>query len=403
MPALVQAVMKSIAAGWASIEAVTHRSAWAPWRALAPRGFFLPSIGFPESSDFSNRSLQFGHLDAWRYLLTMRNELTFGYTHTMNHLTRLATIALMAICGLQPAVGAAQAFKAPIRIVVPYAAGGGTDVLARLLGQGLSKELGQPVLIENKAGASGQIGTQFVRAAAPNGTTLLFTVDHSLIAVPLTTPSAKYDAEADFTALGQAARSVWTLSIPVNATYKDIAGLGAAVKSEPSLRSFGVPFTGGAPTLIGEALGRHWSVPMQAIPFSGSGPVIQNVMAAQVPAGITGMPEAMAVHRSGKARVIAVSGARRTALLPDVPTFTELGIAGLEFHTFLGFFAPKSLPKEMAQEFNAALRKVLADPAVLDKINGMSLEPAPTTLAEASEEVATMEHFWKKALGAAQR
>jgi tripartite-type tricarboxylate transporter receptor subunit TctC len=159
-----------------------------------------------------------------------------------------------------------------------------------------------------------------------------------------------------------------------------------------------VPFTGGAPTLIGEALGRHWSVAMEAIPFSGSGPVIQNVMAGQVPAGITGMPEAMAVHRSGKARVVAVSGAQRSALLPDVPTFKELGIDGLEFHTFLGFFGPKNLPKEMAQEFNAALRKVLAEPAVLDKLGSMSLQPAPTTLAEARAEVAAMERFWKKAL-----
>lgn len=194
-------------------------------------------------------------------------------------MNKRAFAAALALAGLLPLAATAQSFKQPIKVVVPYAAGGGTDVLARLLGQGLSKELGQPVIIENKAGASGQIGTQFVQAAAPNGATLLFTVDHSLITVPLTTPSAKYDAEADFTALGQAARSVWTLSIPATAPYKDFAGFAAAAKAEAPLRSFGVPFTGGAPTLIGEALGRHWSVAMEAIPFSGSGPVIQNVMA----------------------------------------------------------------------------------------------------------------------------
>lgn len=318
----------------------------------------------------------------------------------MKKLACIAAMALSGVCSLLPATGAAQTFKMPIKIVVPYAAGGGTDVLARLLGQGLSRELGQPVIVENKAGASGQIGTQFVQAAAPNGATLLFTVDHSLITVPLTMPSAKYDAEADFTALGQAARSVWTLSIPASGAYKDFAGFAAAAKADASLRLFGVPFTGGAPTLIGEALGRHWGVPMEAIPFSGSAPVIMNVIAAQAPAGITGMPEAMAVHRSGKARVIAVSGTARTPLLPDVPTFKELGIAGLEFHTFLGFFAPKQLPEEMAQEFNAALRRVLADPAVLDKVGSMSLQPTPTTLAEARGEVAAMARFWKQALDA---
>ena len=308
-------------------------------------------------------------------------------------------IAAAALAGLLPLAVAAQSFKQPVKVVVPYAAGGGTDALARLLGQGLSKELGQPVVVENKAGASGQIGTQAVQAAAPNGATLLFTVDHSLITVPLTTPSARYDAQADFTALGQAARSVWTLSIPATASYKDFPAFAAAVRQDAGLRSFGVPFTGGAPTLIGEALGRHWGVPMEPIPFSGSGPVIQNVMAGQVPAGITGMPEAMAVHRSGKALVIAVSGSERSQLLPGVPTFKELGIDGLGFHTFLGFFAPKGLPKEMAEEFNAALRKVLADPAVLEKLGSMSMQPAPTTLAEARDEVASMERFWKQALG----
>lgn len=313
--------------------------------------------------------------------------------------SKIAAGAAIVLCSLTPLAATAQTFKAPIKVIVPYAAGGGTDVLARLLGQGLAKELGQPVIIENKAGASGQIGTQFVQAAAPNGATLLFTVDHSLITVPLTMPSAKYDARTDFTALGQAARSVWTLSIPASVSYQDFSGYASAVKQDAGLRSFGVPFTGGAPTLIGEALGRHWSLPMEAIAFSGSGPVIQNVMAGQVPAGITGMPEAMAVHRSGKARVIAVSGGERSQLLPNVPTFKELGINGLEFHTFLGFFAPKGLPRDMAQEFNTALRKVLADPAVLDKLGNMSLQPAPTTLAEAGEEVASMERFWQQALG----
>ncbi len=311
---------------------------------------------------------------------------------------RAAVAMTVATLSLACVNASAQNFKGPIRVIVPYAPGGGTDVLARLLGQGLSKELGQPVLIENRAGASGQIGTQLVQTATPNGATLLFTVDHSLITVPLTSPSAKYDAVADFTALGQAARSQWTLSIPVSGPYKDFAGFAAAAKAGAAQRSYGVPFVGGAPTVIGDALARQWGEPMVAVPFSGSAPVIQNVIAGQIPAGITGMPEAMAVHRSGKARVIAVSGAARAPLLPDVPTFKELGVDGLEFHTFLGFFAPKGLPQEMAVEFNAALRKVLAEPPVLEKLAGMALQPAPTTLTEAREEVVSMSRFWHKAL-----
>lgn len=316
----------------------------------------------------------------------------------MHLLKKMRVAAAAVLCAFAPGWSAAQAFKAPIKVVVPYAAGGGTDVLARLLAPGLSQALGQNVIIENKAGASGQIGTQLVQGAAPDGATLLFTVDHSLITVPLTVPDVRYDATTDFVALGQAARSAWTLSIPAGAAYRDFNAYATATKGDPLLRSYGVPFVGGAPEVVGSAIGKRLGVPMVAVPYSGSGPVIQNVMAGQVPAGITGMPEAMAVHRSGKARVVAVSGAARTPLLPDVPTFKELGIEGLEFHTFLGFFAPKKLPAPMAQEFNAALRKTLADPAVLERIRQMSLQPAPTTLEEASREVDEMARFWKAAL-----
>jgi tripartite-type tricarboxylate transporter receptor subunit TctC len=218
-----------------------------------------------------------------------------------------------------------------------------------------------------------------------------------LIAVPLTVPEARYSAR-DFVPLGQAVRSYWTLSVPSGGPYGDFAGYAAAAKRDPLLRSYGVPLLGGGPTVIGDAIGKQLGVHMVPVPFSGSAPVISNVMAGQVPAGITGMPEAMAVHRSGKARIVAVSGATRSALLPQVPTFRELGIEGLEFHTFMGFFAPKGLPAPMVQAFNAALRKSLADPAVLEQIRQMSLQAAPTSLEEARVEVEQTERFWKTAL-----
>ncbi|WP_083745749.1 tripartite tricarboxylate transporter substrate-binding protein [Variovorax sp. KK3] len=320
----------------------------------------------------------------------------------MPFIRKTLAVLAAALCAYGPATGSAQAFKAPIKVVVPYAAGGGTDVLARLLVPGLSRELGQNIIIENRAGASGQIGTQLVQGGAPDGATLLFTVDHSLITVPLTVPGVRYEAGTDFVALGQAARSYWTLSIPADAPYNDFKAYVSAARQDAHLRAYGVPFVGGAPELIGSSIGKLLGMPMVAVPFSGSGPVMQNVMAGQVPSGITGMPEAMAVHRSGKARVIAVSGSARTPLLPDVPVFKELGIAGLDFHTFLGFFAPRKLPAPMAQEFNAALRKTLADPAVLERIAQMSLQPAPTTLEEASREVDEMGRFWKAALAPAR-
>jgi tripartite-type tricarboxylate transporter receptor subunit TctC len=258
--------------------------------------------------------------------------------------------------------------------------------------------LGQTVIVENKPGASGQVGTQFVQKAAPDGTTILCAVDHSLIVVPLTVPDVHYDAMTDFVALGQAVRTYWTLLLPPNGPYRDFKEYAAALKRDPAQRSYGVPLTGGATAVVGDAIGKYAGVEMVPVPFQGSAPVLQNVMGGQVPSGVTGMPEAVSASKGGKARVVAVSGATRTSLLPDVPTFKELGIDGLEFHTFVGFFAPKGLPPQMAQEFNAALRKALNDPATQDKILQLALQPAPTTLEQASREVDDIERFWKKAL-----
>ncbi|MCC6197856.1 MAG: tripartite tricarboxylate transporter substrate binding protein [Burkholderiales bacterium] len=309
---------------------------------------------------------------------------------------RIATLLLStALCALVPGLVQAQSsFKAPIKIIVPYAAGGGSDSTARIVAPGLSKELGQPVVIENRPGASGQIGTQLVQNAAPDGQTILLGVDHSLIIVPLTQPNVKYDA-SDFVPLGQAIRTFWTLLIPPNAPYKDFKEYVAAVKRDPLLRSYGVGLAGGAPAAVGNAIGKYAGVAMTEVPYQGSAPVLQNVMGGQVPAGVTGMPEAATSHRSGKAKVIAVSGATRTPLLPDVPTFKELGVDGLEFYTFVGFFAPKGFSPAMAREFNAALRKTLLDPAVQEKIVALGLQPTPESLEDAQKEVGDIARFWK--------
>lgn len=306
--------------------------------------------------------------------------------------------AAMTLSALVSGQAGAQSFKSPIRLVVPQAPGGGTDLVARVLAPGLSKALAQPVVFENRPGASGQVGTQLVQKAVPDGSTILLAVDHSLIIVPLTVPAARYSVLSDFVPLGQAVRTYWTLIVPPNTAHKDFRGYVAAIKQDPMLRSYGVPLAGGATGVIGDAIGKHAGVEMAQVPFQGSAPVLQNVMAGQLPAGITGMAEAVAAHRSGKAKVIAVSGASRSPALPDVPTFQELGVEGLTFQTFVGFFAPRGLPFAQAQEFNAALRKTLADPAVQEKINQLSFQPAPTTLEEASREVRDMTRFWKAAL-----
>jgi tripartite-type tricarboxylate transporter receptor subunit TctC len=312
----------------------------------------------------------------------------------------LIVMAAVAACAVVPLTGEAQTgFKSTIRIIVPYAPGGGADVGARLLAPGLSRQLGQNVIVENKAGASGQIGTQYVQHAAPDGQTLLFTVDHSLLVVPLTTPGVSYDFSRDFISLGLAFRSAWVLSVPASAPYKDFKAYAEAVKKDPKWRSYAVPYVGGAPEAVGNALGRTLGVEMTPIPFAGSAPALQSVVAAQVPASSTGMPDAVALNEAGRVKVIAITGPKRSILLRDVPTFEELGVRGLEpVRTLIGFFAPKGLPPAMAREFNAALRTTLADPKVHDQLLRMSLEPASTSLEEATREMEDSQRFWKAAI-----
>jgi tripartite-type tricarboxylate transporter receptor subunit TctC len=312
--------------------------------------------------------------------------------------TALSSVAVL-FCTVAPGLAQAQNFKGPIKIVVPQAPGGGTDLLARVVAPTLSKELGQTVVIENKPGASGQIGAQMVQNAAPDGLTILCSTDHPLLIVPVTEAHVKYSV-SDFVALGQGARTSWALMLPTAPGYKDFKDYTQALKRDPSVRSYGVPLKGGAPGVVGDAIGKAVGVAMEQIPFAGSAPVSQNVMANQVPAGVTGMPEAVSVNRGDKARTFAVTGEKRSPLLPDVPTFAELGIKGLEnVYTFVGFFGPRSMPPETAKEFNAALRKALADPAVHEKLTGAGLTAAPTTLEEAGREVAVQARYWKETLG----
>ena len=307
--------------------------------------------------------------------------------------------ATALFCASAPDLAQAQNFKGPIKIVVPQAPGGGTDLVARLVAPGLSKELGQTVIIDNKPGASGQIGAQAVQNAAPDGTTILCSTDHSLLIVPVTEAHVKYSAN-DFVALGQGARTSWALLLPVAAGYKDFKDYTAALKRDPATRSYGVPLKGGAPGVVGDAIGKAVGVEMEQIPFAGSAPVSQNVMANQIPAGVTGMSEAISVGRGDKAKAYAVTGEKRSALAPNVPTFNELGIRGLEnVYTFVGFFAPKGLSPKAAMEFNAALRKTLADPVVQEKLTGTGMTAAPTTLEEAGQEVAAQAKYWKETLG----
>lgn len=305
---------------------------------------------------------------------------------------------LALACGVfWAATGHAQEFRGPIRIVVPFAAGGATDAVGRLLAPRLAKELGQQIVIDNRPGASGQLGSAAVKSAPPDGSTFLLALDHSVVIVPLITPTAGYDAIRDFVPVGQVARFQWTFAVPSDSPATTLGEFVQEVRRDPGKGNYGVPLQGGVPDIIGSAISRKAGVRMEPIPFGGSAQLMPQLIGGQLASGVTGEPEGVQMARGGKVRILAISGGKRSNLLPEVPTFEELGYTGVNVNSFNAFWAPKGLPRPLAEKFNAALRKALADKDVQERILEMSLEAAPTSLEEAAAEVQKSYDFWHRA------
>ncbi|WP_234192923.1 MULTISPECIES: tripartite tricarboxylate transporter substrate-binding protein [Pseudacidovorax] len=307
------------------------------------------------------------------------------------------TLIVGAMAALMAAAAGAQDFKNPIRIVVPFAPGGATDALARLLGPRLSKELNQTVIVDNRPGASGLIGTAAVKAAPADGSTFLLALDHSVVVVPLITPTAGYDAVRDFVPVGQVARFQWTFAVPLTSPARTLPEFVELVRKDPQQGNYGVPLQGGVPDIIGAAITRKANVKMEAIAFGGSAQMMPQLIGGQLASGVTGEPEGVQMAQGGKVRILAISGGKRSSLLPDVPTFEELGFTGVNVNSFNAFFAPKGLSPALAQKFNAALRTVLKDAEVQARIKEMSLDLAPTDLPQSSAELAKSYAFWNDA------
>jgi tripartite-type tricarboxylate transporter receptor subunit TctC len=286
-----------------------------------------------------------------------------------------------------------------LHIVVPFPAGGATDALARGLAPRLGAELGMNVVVENRAGASGQIGTGYVKSAPADGSVVLFTADHTIVTVPHLVANAGFDPLRDFVALGQVARFPLALSVSPASGAKSLPELLVYYKdkADGTRRNYGIPVIGGFPSTVGVALTKASGTALVAVPFQGSGQVLLNVAGDQVTAGVTGLGDAVPMHTGGRVRIVAITGARRSPALPEVPTFEELGVRGLNQVSWYAFFAPKALPAATAERFNQALAKALEDPAVRRKITDLSVEFAPTNLGESAAEFKAAAEFWTEA------
>ncbi|NUN60687.1 MAG: tripartite tricarboxylate transporter substrate binding protein [Burkholderiaceae bacterium] len=320
----------------------------------------------------------------------------------MSHVTRttrravLSAIALAAAATL-PLGAVAQNYPTkPITIVVPFAAGGTTDILARLVGQHLSTELGQPVVVENKAGAGGNIGAAFAAKAAADGHTLFMgTVGTHAINASLY-KKLPYDPIKDFAPLTRVAMVPNLLVAHPSQPFKTVQEMIAYAKANPGKINFGSPGNGASPHLSGELFKSLTKVDMVHVPYKGSAPAVSDLLGGQISIMFDNLPSVIPHVRSGKLRAIAISTAKRSADLPDVPTISEAGVPGYEATSWFGMFAPAATPKPVLDKISAALGKVLANAEVKKKIDDQGGEPANETPAQFADFIQKESLKWGK-------
>jgi tripartite-type tricarboxylate transporter receptor subunit TctC len=299
------------------------------------------------------------------------------------------------------ATGLAQAqSSAPVRILVGFPPGGGTDAIARTLADKLKDQLGTPVVVENRAGAGGQIAAQTLKASVPDGHTFFLSHDHSISILPLVTKNAGFDPAVDFVPVAGFATFANALAVSGGTPAKSVAEYVRHVQQHGGKDTVGIPAPASIPEFMVGMVAARYKLDLQAAPYRGSAPMMADMLGNQIKAGIASIPDFIENHKAGKLRVVAVIGDKRQAILPDVPTFAELGIAGLEELPYYGIFAPAGTPPAVIERFNQALAKVVAMPEVREHLTAMGLAVAYQPQAAFANRVKGYTASWEKIIKA---
>ncbi len=287
----------------------------------------------------------------------------------------LKTIAAIAACA--PLLGWAAWPDKPIRMVVPYAAGGGADNTARIVAQQMSAALGQQIVIDNRPGAGGVIGEDNVAKAAGDGYTVLY--DASAFSVNPALRKLPFDAAKDFIPVSLVATAPQILVVPENAPYRTVAEFLDFARKNPGKLSFASAGGGTGSHLAGEALNEQAKVNLMHVPYKGGAPALTDLMGGQVSAYFGNVASTLSYVKSGKLRALAVSSTRRVPALPDTPTLGESGLPGYNVVEWNGVFLPKGTPPDIVQKLGKAVQAAVNDPTVRQKLLQLGLEPAGTT------------------------
>lgn len=296
-----------------------------------------------------------------------------------------SVLGLAALPAFSHAQGNSDAFPArQVNIVVPFAAGQSGDILARLVGDGLSKLWSKPVVVDNKVGAGGTVGSKAVAGMPGDGYTLLLGSSGPMVVAPNLYKNAGYDPRRDFAPIMNVAGVAQLLVVAANSPHKTVQELVAAAKAAPGKLSYGSGGAGSFQHLTMEMFKQRSGAELQHVPYKGSSPAYNDLFGGRLDAMFDSQPAVMGFLQSGRARVLAVSTPQRVSTLPEIPTIAESGYAGFDALGWLGIVAPGGLDQGLRNRLNTDLRKVLAMPEVKAKLASMGM----LTLASSPEEFA---------------
>jgi len=277
--------------------------------------------------------------------------------------------------------------QAPLRILVGFPAGGSTDAIARHLAQGMTDLLQRTVVVDNRPGAGGQIAAAALKAAAPDGNTLFLSNSHALAMIPLTVRQPGYDTFKDFAPVGLVAiaNDVLAVNPAIVGDVRNISGLVAWANAHPGKGNVGVPAPASDPDFGVRIIAKEFKGDLTSVPYRGDGPVMQDLVAGQIPAGMGSVGAVMQHVRGDKLRVIAVSGPQRLASLPDVPTYIEQGLKGYGVSGYAALVAPTGTPRELIQRYNEVVTRVVGSAVFSARAQDLGVIPMSST----PEELAT--------------
>lgn len=303
---------------------------------------------------------------------------------------------------LQPGADSAAGYPSkPIRLIVPAAPGGGTDIIARLLGQGLSERWGQTVVVDNRGGGAGVVGVPIVTKAAPDGYTMLLGSNGHVTFAPALYRKLIYDSQKDLAPISLVAIQPFVVAVHPSLPAGSIKELIALAKNRPRTIIYGSGGSGGAGHLGTELLQLMTGISMVHVPYKGTGPGMAALLSGEIQVLAVGVATILPHLKSGKTKALAVTGARRSKAVPELPTIAEAGVPGYEFDVWYGLLVTAGTPRAIVMKTNAEVARVLKSPATAERFSGAGLEPVSNTPEAFAELIKREIPKWEKVVKAA--